>query len=136
MAVNEHGESPAPERAAPDHYSYDRFIRRVQWIVLTLGLAGAVGLTYFRDLRTGAAFLIGAAISFTSFWGWQRVVDSLGPNPRKRSRTFFVLRLIALVALACVIIKYLRLDVAAAAIGLLVSGAAVILELIFELSGK
>jgi hypothetical protein len=44
-----------------------------------------------------------------------------------------VLRLLALVALACVIIKYLRLNVAAAAVGLLVSGAAVILELIYEM---
>jgi hypothetical protein len=114
-------------------YSYERFIRRVQWIVLALGLAGALGLTFSRGIRTGTAFLIGAAISFTSFWGWQRVVDGLGPQPRQHGRVFFVLRLVALVALACVIIKYLRLNVAAAAVGLLVSGAAVILELIFEL---
>jgi hypothetical protein len=79
------------------------------------------------------AFVVGSAISFTSFWGWQRVVDALGPTPRKRGRLFFVLRLLALVALACVIIKYLRLNVAAAAVGLLVSGAAVILELIYEM---
>lgn len=115
---------------------YERFIRRVQWIVLALGLAGAVGLSWTRGIRTGTAFLIGAAISFTSFWGWQKVVDRLGPNPRQRGRSFFILRLIALVALACVIIKYLRLNVAAAAVGLLVSGAAVVLELIFELSVK
>lgn len=131
MAVSDRGETPAP-----NHASYDRFIRRVQWIVFALGVAGAAGLTYFRGFRTGFAFLIGAVISFTSFWGWQRVVDRLGPNPRKRSQTFFVLRLIALVALACVIIKYLRLDVAAAAIGLLVSGAAVIIELVIELTGN
>ncbi|MGA2879678.1 MAG: ATP synthase subunit I [Bryobacteraceae bacterium] len=116
--------------------SYERFIRRVQWIVLVLGLVGALGLTFSRGIRTGTAFLIGAAISFTSFWGWQRVVDGLGPHPRQRGRLFFVLRLVALVALACVIIKYLRLNVAAAAVGLLVSGAAVILELIFELTVK
>lgn len=134
MPASDQTDSPS---ASPDsHTSYDRFIRRVQWIVLILGLAGALGLSIFRDLRSGAAFLIGAAISFTSFWGWQRVVDNLGPNPRKRSRTFFVLRLLALVALACVIIEYLRLDVAAAAIGLLVSGAAVIIELVFELTGN
>ena len=98
-----------------------------------LGLAGAVALSWSRGILTGTAFLIGAAISFTSFWGWQGVVNRLGPNPRQRGRVFFVLRLIALVALACVIIKYLRLNVAAAAVGLLVSGAAVILELIYEM---
>jgi ATP synthase I chain len=111
----------------------DRFFERVRWLILVLGVAGAVGLTAFDGIRFGAAFLIGAAISFTSFWGWQRVVDALGSNPRKRANSFFVLRLIALGALACVIIKYLRLNLAAAAVGLLVSGAAVILELIYEM---
>jgi hypothetical protein len=115
---------------------YEGFIRRVQRIILALGLAGAVGLSFYRGLLFAAAFLIGAAISFTSFWGWQRVVDALGPNPRQRSRSFFILRLFFLVGVACVIIKYLRLNVAAAAIGLLVSGAAVVLELIFELIVK
>lgn len=114
-------------------FSYERFIRRVERIVVALAVAGALALTWHRGIRTGTAFLIGAAISFTSLLGWQRIVDGLGPNPRKRGRSFFVLRLLALVALAWVIIKYLRLDVAAAAIGLLVSGAAVVLELIFEL---
>lgn len=116
-----------------DPGSYERFVRRVQWIILALGLVGAAGLSFSRGIRTGAAFLVGAAISFTSFWGWQRVVDGLGPNPRKRGRMFFVLRLIALVGLAWVIIKYLQLNVAAAAMGLLVSGAAVVLELIYEM---
>jgi hypothetical protein len=119
-----------------DPGSYERFIRRVQLIILALGLAGAAVVSFARGIRGGAAFLIGALISFTSFWGWQRVVDGLGPNPRKRSRMFFILRLAGLVALACVIIKYLRLNVAAVALGLLVSGAAVILELIFELAVK
>jgi hypothetical protein len=113
--------------------SYEQFIRRVHLIILVLGLVGAIALSLYRGILTGTAFLIGAAISFTSFWGWQGVVDRLGPNPSRRGRVFFVLRLIGLVALACVIIKYLRLNVAAAAIGLLVSGAAVILELIYEM---
>jgi hypothetical protein len=111
----------------------DRFFRHVRWLILILAVAGAVGWTAFQGIRFGAAFLIGAALSFASFWGWQRVVDALGPNPRKRANSFFVLRLIALGALACVIIKYLRLNVAAAAIGLLVSGAAVILEILYEM---
>jgi hypothetical protein len=113
--------------------SYERFSRRVQWIVLVLGLAGALCFSAARGIRSGAAFLIGAAISFTSLWGWQRVVDGLGPNPRKRASSFFVLRQMAFVAAAWVIIKFLRLNVAAAAVGLLVSGAAVILELIYEM---
>jgi hypothetical protein len=113
--------------------SYQQFIRRVQWIILALSLAGAFGLSLSRGVRSGTAFLIGAAVSFTSFYAWQRVVVGLGPNPRQRGRFFFVLRLIALVALVWVIIKFLRLNVAAAALGLLVSGVAVMFELVFEL---
>jgi hypothetical protein len=113
--------------------SYRQFIRRVSWIILGLGLAGAMSLAVVKGVRSGAAFLIGAAVSFGSFWGWQSVVDKIGPNPRKRGRSFFVLRLVALVALAWVIIKFLGLNVAAAALGLLVSGAAVVLEIIYEL---
>jgi hypothetical protein len=113
--------------------SYDAFLRRVRWIIFSLGLAGALALSWFQGLRAGAAFLIGAGISFSSFWGWQRAVDALGGVPKARGRSFFVLRLIALVTVACVIIKYLGLNVAAAVMGLLVSGAAVILELIYEM---
>ena len=113
------------------------FYARVRWIMLALALTGGVAITAFKGIRYGGAFVIGAGLSFLSFWGWERVVDSLGPKPdgshEKRSNSFFVLRLIALGGLACVIIKYLRLDVAAATIGLLVSGAAVILEVIYEL---
>jgi len=113
--------------------SYAGFIRRVRWIILALGLAGAVALSISQGIRSGGAFLVGAAVSFSSFWGWQRVVDGLGPHPRQRGNLFFVLRLIALLGLAWAIIKYLQLNVAAAAIGLLVSGAAVVLELIYEM---
>jgi hypothetical protein len=60
-------------------------------------------------------------------------VDALGPNPQPRKPVFFVIRLLALVAVAWVIIKFLGLNVAAAALGLLVSGAAVVLEIIYEL---
>jgi hypothetical protein len=120
-----------------DQASYEAFLRRVRWIILALGVAGASVTAIAMNVRTGASFLIGAIISFSSFWGWERVVERLGPQSSKpRSRSYFVLRLLALVAVAWVIIKYLRLNVAAAAFGLLVSGAAVVLELIYELSVK
>jgi uncharacterized membrane protein len=72
-------------------------------------------------------------VSYLSFWGWQQVAAALGPTPKKRSSFGFTIRVILLGALACVIIKFLGLDVAAAVTGLLVSAAAVILELIYEL---
>jgi hypothetical protein len=112
---------------------YERVVRRISRIILALGLIGAVGVALAKGISSGFAFLIGSAVSFGSFWGWRIVVDALIPNAKKRHPALFVLRMLALVAVACVIIKFLGLNVAAAALGLLVSGAAVVLELIYEL---
>ncbi len=112
---------------------YDRVVRRIGRIILILGLVGAIGAAVLKGIPSGFAFLIGAAVSFASFSGWRRVADALGPDPRPRKPAFFVFRLLALVAVAWVIIKFLGLNVAAAALGLLVSGAAVVLEIVYEL---
>jgi hypothetical protein len=118
---------------ALDQAFYDRFIRRVTWIMLALAVAGASVLIIFKGLRTGLAFLIGATVSYGSFWGWRQLVDALTPGPKKRSPFPFVLRILLLIAVAYAIIRFLGLNVAAAASGLLVSAAAVLLELVFEL---
>jgi hypothetical protein len=113
--------------------SYDRITRRITWIILVLGLAGAIGVAAAKGIRDGLAFLIGAAVSYLSFWGWQRIVDALSPGAKPRTSRFFIFRILLLGALAYAIIKFLGLNVAVAVTGLLVSAAAVILELIYEL---
>ena len=117
----------------PDQAFYDRFIRRVTWFILILALTGSAVLAVTKGIRVGLAFLIGATVSYVSFWGWRQVVDALAPGPKKRSSFPFVLRILLLLVLAYAIIKFLGLNVAAAASGLLVSAAAVLLELVFEL---
>jgi hypothetical protein len=112
---------------------YDRAIRRIGWLIPALGLGGAIGAAIWKGPGSGGAFLIGAAISYTSFGAWRRFTDAIGPNPKKQKPALYVLRSLALVAGAYVIIKLLGLNIAAAALGLLVSGAAAILELVFEL---
>ena len=113
---------------------YDRAIRRIHWFILILGLTGAIVLSFLRGPRIGFAFLVGAAVSYLSFWRWQQIVEALGPGQKnRRSSWFFVVRIIVFAALAYVIIKFLGLNVAVAVSGFLVSGAAVILELIYEL---
>jgi hypothetical protein len=112
---------------------YPRFIRRVTWLILILGLIGAAYLTARRGLQTGVSFLIGASVSYLSFWRWQQLIGALSPQARQRQHWFFILRFALLGALAWAIIKYLGLNVGAAASGLLVSAAAVILEIVYEL---
>jgi hypothetical protein len=112
---------------------YDRVVRRIGWMIVALGFAGAAATAAWKGPARGFAFLIGAAISYTSFRGWRHFVDALGPNPKKQKPALYVLRLVAVVGGAWVIIKFLGLNLAAAAVGLLVSGAAVILEIVYEL---
>jgi len=118
---------------ANERLSYERIIARISRIILVLAVLGASVLWAAKGIRVGVAFLVGCAVSYLSFWGWQQVAAALGPVPKKRSSFGFTIRVILLGALACVIIKFLGLDVAAAVTGLLVSAAAVILELIYEL---
>jgi len=68
-----------------DQAFYDRFIRRVSWIILALGFTGSVAFALAKGVRIGLAFLIGAVVSYASFWGWRQVVDAVTPAPRKRS---------------------------------------------------
>jgi lipid-A-disaccharide synthase-like uncharacterized protein len=117
----------------PDQAFYDRFIRRVTWIMVVLAITGSVLLVITKGIRIGLAFLIGATVSYGSFWGWRQLVDALAPQPKKRSSFPFVFRILLLMAAAYAIIRFLGLNVAAAASGLLISAAAVLLELIFEL---
>ena len=116
-----------------DQAFYDRFIRRVSWIILLLAIVGSAILAITRGVSLGLAFLVGATVSYVSFWGWRQVVDAVTPTPKKRTAFPFVLRILLLLALAYAIIRFLGLNVAAAASGLLVSAAAVLLELIYEL---
>lgn len=111
---------------------YHRFIRNVTGSIIVIGLLGTVGIASARGIRMGVSFLIGAFVSYASFAGWQRLVGALAPGAKRRS-PWFVVRILALLGLAWVIIKFLGLNIAAAAGGLFVSAAAVILELIFEL---
>lgn len=112
---------------------YERVVRRIGWMILALGFCGAAGAAIWKGPASGIAFLIGAAISYASFRAWRQVADAIGPNPKKPKPVLYVFRLVGVLAVAWAIIKFLGLNVAAAALGLLVSGAAVVLEILYEL---
>jgi hypothetical protein len=118
---------------ATDPAFYAQALRRIAWMILAIATIGAGILTSLKGFRMGLAFLIGALFSYASYWGWQQMVIALSPGPRKQRSWGFMFRIVALGALACAIIKLLGLNVAAAVTGLLVSAAAVILEIIYEL---
>lgn len=112
---------------------YEAANRRIAWIIVALGLSGSVALTIFHGWREGAGFLLGAAISYLSFWRWRKVVDALGtPSGRPRSASVWILRFLAMALLVYGIIRFLEVNLAAAVTGLLVSAAAVLIEIFYE----
>jgi len=119
---------------ANDPAFYVQALRRISWMILAIAVIGTSTLTSFKGFRMGLAFLIGGIFSYVSFWGWQHVVMALSPGSETKQKPWrFVVRIALLGAAACALITLLGLNVAAAVTGLLVSGAAVILELIYEL---
>ena len=119
--------------AGSDQAFYERGILRITRLILVLGIAGAATLTAWKGYRFGLGFLAGAAFSYLSFWRWQQVLRAIGPGFKPQSAVRLMLRILLLVALAYVIIRFLDLNIAAAALGLLVSAAAVVIEIIYEL---
>jgi hypothetical protein len=112
---------------------YDRVVRRIGWMILALGAAGTIGAAAWKGMSGGLSYLIGAGISYTSFRAWRHLVEALGPMPKRPNPALFLLRIVGVLGGAWVIIKFLGLNAVAAGLGLLVSGAAVILEIVYEL---
>jgi ATP synthase I chain len=113
---------------------YERALGRIKLIILILGLAGAVVLAIWKDVRFGGGFLIGAAASYLSFWRWQRVVESIGRSAKARRPPWLLaVRFVVLMAAGYVIIMLTGFNPVAAVIGLLLPGAAVTCEILYEL---
>jgi hypothetical protein len=116
-----------------DQAFYERVVRRIRGLILVLGAAGVIVLAIWQGPRAGGGFLIGAAASYLSFWRWQHVVESIGPGKVRRSAWLLPLRMAVIIAVGYVIIRITGVNQAAAVVGLLLPGAAVTCEIVYEL---
>ena len=112
---------------------YQRIVRRITWFILVLGLLGAVVLGLAKGLRFGVGFLLGASLSYVSFWRWKHVVDALAGQPKRSSIWLWLLRFAVLIAAGYAIVNYLEVKPVTVFLGLLVSAAAVLVSVIYEL---
>ena len=112
---------------------YRNIIRRVTRLILVIGVAASIAAAVVRGSRYGFGFLLGALLSWASFWRWRKVVDALGGAPKQRSAWTWITRFAVLVIAAYVTVRYLGVSPEAVFLGLLVSAAAVIVALIYEL---
>jgi len=115
---------------------YQGALKRISWFLLVLGAAGTIFAGVRFGLRSGAGFLAGALISWFSLHNFREVADSLGgPVNRRRAiyAIIFVLRYGLIGGVVYVIVKYLEVSLMAVLAGLLVSAAAVVTEILYEL---
>ena len=123
---------------SPDESFLARAVTRIEFLIVFLSVAGTVAATIHGGGRWAVGFLLGAGASAISFRWIKKVVNALGEparvRPRKRFAVILGLRYLLLAAGGYVILNYSALSLAAALFGLFVPVAAVILEILFELT--
>jgi len=116
-----------------DQAFYEGVLRRIKQTIVIIGIGGVIILTAWKGWRYGGGFLIGAGGSYISFWRWQRVVDSVGTEIKRRAPWLLAIRFIVLIAAGFVIIEFTGVNQGAALGGLLLPGAAATIEILYQL---
>ena len=113
----------------------ERAVNRIWKAMFAIGAGGALAAWAWRGWEWGAGFLLGAVASTLNFRWMKQIVDALGIERPTRQRVAVLagLRYLLLGAGAYVILNYSSISIAAALVGLFVSVAAVIVEIVIEL---
>lgn len=115
---------------------YDRALRRMTRIAVVLAIVATAVAAVRLGWRDALGFGVGAAVSILNLHWWKRVAAGIGDagNPgRPASAAFLAMRYVLLGAICFVIIKYFGVSYLALIAGLLVSVAAVLVEIVYEL---
>jgi hypothetical protein len=129
-------ETAVTEAANTDEAFYERAVRRIYINMVWLSAAGAVAAAWRAGWPWAAGLLIGAAASAVNFRWLHQFANAIGPGRRpsnKRLGLFLSLRYLIFGAVAYVIVKYLKVNLMAALVGLFAAVAAVLLEMLYEL---
>jgi hypothetical protein len=120
--------------AVPDDRLFQQTTQRVARIAGILGIGGVVGAFLWGGWSSAAGFALGATASWLAFRGLKRVVGALGTDcPAPRLGWKSLLRYLMIAGAAYVIVKYTVVDLRAGLVGLFLSTAAVLVEILIEL---
>ncbi len=112
-------------------------IRRLQRLLIAVGIVGAIVAQIHGGWRWSSGFLIGAVASYANFGNLSRIVNNLG-TPRSTggmgAAAWILFRFLVLVPGVFVILKFTQISMYAALMGLFAPVGAVVLEGIFELT--
>jgi len=112
--------------------------QRVLRLTLVLGVIGTAVVFAKLGVRDALGFLAGAGLSYLSFRSWVRLAATIGDSgkrPATGSAVFLSLRYVLIGVAIYAIIKGLGSTPAALIVGLLVSFAALTLELLWGAVG-
>jgi hypothetical protein len=111
---------------------------KTQRLTLVLGAMGALAVFARRGWRDALGFLVGAGLSYLSFRSWVRLAETVGASgkrPATGSAVFLALRYVLIGVAIYATIKVLGSTPGALIVGLLVSFAALALELLWSAVG-
>jgi|HubBroStandDraft_5_1064220.scaffolds.fasta_scaffold128387_2 hypothetical protein len=116
--------------------NYDRALQRMTRIAGAIGVAGVLITLIWHGPRVAVGFLAGAILSMINLRWWTGLANALGPSgkaPRRGSAVLLGLRYVVVGTAVYVIVKILEIAVLPVLAGLLVSVAAVLIEILYEL---
>ena len=121
-----------------DEHYLARAVGRMYISMAAMSAGGALVLLVWQGWRWGLGFALGAAASWLNFRWLKKLVDSLGQaasgkRPRNRTAILLGLRYLLLAAAGYAILRFSEISLTAALVGLFVSAAAVILEILYQL---
>jgi hypothetical protein len=115
---------------------YDRALRRMRRFAVAFAVLAVTAVLIRWGWADGIGCGIGAAASLLNLGWWQRLAGGIGPAGGKRrtvSAVFLGMRYLILGGICFVIIKFFGVSLPAIVAGLLISVAAVLAEIVYEL---
>ncbi len=103
-------------------------------VTTVLGVVGSISATVRWGWRAGLGFMVGSALSYGNFRLWIRMVRGMGEaGSSPRGAVFLGLRYLLVGAAVYVIISVSEVSLPAVLAGLLITAAAVVAEIVYEL---
>jgi hypothetical protein len=122
-----------------DEQYLDSAVARMARTMAVMSTAGILVLFFWQGWQWGIGFALGAAASWLNFRWLKKLVDSLGQTvmgkkrPKNRTAVVLGLRYVLLGAAGYVILRFSEISLTAALVGLFVSAAAVVIEILYQL---
>lgn len=112
---------------------YDRALNRIDRLAILIAPVFVIVAFAILGWRNALGCAIGCILSFVNLKLWKRVASSIATGGSGPSAATLGLRYLLLGCIIFVIIKYFEVSLLAVLAGLLVSVAAVVLEILYEL---